>query len=211
MWPNRSKLESLDRGPSLTLPISLFVVSFFLAAGDILVFGGQFYDRNILFIAIVSPILALAFLSSLKLKGTENESATCRPVSTSLPRVSTVIIACMLGVAFASFTTVFYQENFYIVSDASFDARDFLVAKATNETKVEGGRFPSDFETSAQDIGGGSHPLTFTSSVVVLDIHTELWRMQWLGKETYESFVDQSTIMSRFYVNGEYEMFWEPA
>lgn len=204
----RSKLEIIGRDRSLTLPISLFVVSFFLAAGDILVFGGQFYDRNILFIAIVSPILAIALLSSLRL-GAKNENDRSRRVNPALSRLSAVFIVCMLGVAFASFTTVFYQENFYVVSDASFDARGFLVGAATNESKVEGGRFPSDLETFAEGIGGGSHPLVFTSSIVVLDIHTEIWRTQWLGKEGYESLKTQSTIMSRFYVNGEYEMFWD--
>ncbi len=194
-----------DKRTSLAIPFSLLVVSFALAAGDILTFGGQFYDRNILFVAIVSPIFAVLFATSFKPTVRAEKSAQKEGRHVPLFRLKGTIIACLLVASFASFTTVFYQENFYIVSDASFSARDFIEARVTDETEIDGGMFPPNLEEFER--GESTEPIT--ASLVVLDIHTEIWRRQWLGIDSYEALRDESQSMSKTYVNGEYQIFWK--
>jgi hypothetical protein len=188
---------------SWTLPVSLFAVSFFLAAADILVFGGQFYDRNILFVAIVSPMLGLrlaTIFKSVKLTG----SGWKRSARKLIPHLGTAVVALMIGAAFASLTTVFYQEDFYIVSDASFSAKDFLRNNIPAGSTIRGGIFPTDISGSPHPSIGGKSCL-----IVVLDIHDEIWKRQWLGASEYEARVEKTMIMDEVYSNGEYQLFWE--
>ena len=206
---SKRSTEKTGTGVFLAIPISFFIVSFLLAAGDILTFGGQFYDRNILAIALISPIFAIGVASLLDHEKRTSGKKKRRKEKSRGRRLGMIFIACISIIAFANFTTVFYQENFYIVSDASFSARGFLDDNAQSETEIEGGMFPPSFEEFAEGVGNFNSSSRPTANILVLDIHTELWRRQWQGITVYEQKVKRSMTMNRTYANGEYEMFWE--
>ncbi len=201
-----SKNEDNRRRPNLTIPISLVLVAFILTAADVLTFGGQFYDRNILIVAVISPIFAVLFAYTFGKNVKASKQAKGERKYLTKSRTCVVVITCLCVVAFANFTTVFYQENLYIVPDASFAARDFLENSASNGTTIEGGMFPSDFEKLEKEGEDAQYPTT--SHIIVLDVHTEIWMRQWLGKNAYDAMRNETTTMNKTYVNGEYEMFW---
>jgi len=186
------------------LPISLFIVSILLAAADILTFGGIFYDRNILSVAIVAPIFAIGFIGILQRshRHANHSKRVMRRHLTS--RIGVILSICLFIAAFANFATVFYQEDFYIVSDASFSARDFVGETSSSVVMIKGGLFPGGL--GEFQWGGQGDNL---SRLVVLDIHSELWSRQWLGIEEYDALKNESKTMNQIYSNGEYEVFWQ--
>ena len=111
----------------------------------------------------------------------------------------------MLAISFASFITVSYQENFYVVNDTSFSARDFTKEHIPAGAKIEGGMFPADFENLYDDVQGDMR----ASSIIIIDIHTEIWRIQWEGEEHYEVLRNETREMELIYINGEYTEFFQ--
>lgn len=184
--------------------LALFILPFIVIPLDIVVFGGQFYDRGLLFLVLGSSIIITLVL-----------------IGTFKGALRAVIVVLVVVLAGAAMTTTFYQESLYAVSAESVNASDFLNSHIQNNSVVVGGEYP-------EHIWGNSTPSNFnklslasaypetyrnfsgtstTATAMVFDRTSELWYRQWGMMRIYEFYLRDAGAYNRVYDNGAYVMY----
>jgi len=193
-------------GPGLPINVlPLLIIPFAIIPLDTLFFNGQLYDRGLLYIMLVSPLIFVPVLM--------------RPGRKVLRPVLTAAMACLV-VMCAS--TVLYQESLYISTDEAISATDFLASTAPH-TYLVGGYYPykvwgdhgedylrlkfsTTWPESAANTSAAIGPGTF-----LFDETSELWYRQWGIYNMYEFYEDDAYANNRVYDNGMYWVMYVPA
>jgi len=183
--------------------LTLFFLPFLIVPLDTLFFNGQLYDRGLLYVMLVAPIIFVPLLI-----GRVHRYA--RPVLT--------VLAVVVVVAASS--TVFFQESLYVSSDRSVAAADYLATQGPN-TYVVGGYYPyavwlDDEEGYSRlkfnSAYGGDEVADSMDNITVyfgqggwlFDSTSELWYRQWGIRHMYDFYVNQTVDNYRVYDNGDH-------
>jgi hypothetical protein len=175
-----------------------FIAVAFIGAADILAFGGQFYDRSLLFFAVLLPPLCLTGLRTSRLRNPFRGS----------------ILVLLVGASLATASTAYYQEAFNLVPDQSIAVSRFL-EQAPAGSVILDGMFPPPiwldpytpipqsrvhfYETYPSDLDSlRSSPATYA----VFDPTAQLWYLQWRGINIYRFYSAERTNYSLIYDNG---------
>jgi len=186
-----------------SLLASLIAVAF-IGAADILAFGGQFYDRSLLFFAVLLPPLCLTGLRTSHLP---------KPLRGS-------ILVLLVGASLATASTAYYQEVFNLVPDQSIAVSRFL-EQAPAGSVILDGMFPPPvwldpytpipqsrvhfYETYPSDLDSlRSSPATYA----VFDPTAQLWYLQWRGINIYRFYSAERTNYSLIYDNGRAAVYY---
>lgn len=187
--------------------LALFLLPFFIVPLDALFFNGQLYDRGILYLVLVAPIIFVPMF-----------------IGRAKPRLKVVLTAVALVVVVMAASTVFYQESLYISNDQSIAASTYM-AEEVPPTYVVGGYYPYDvwslepeeysrlkFNTAWGSNGESIANLTtyYGSGSYLFDETTELWYRQWGVRFMYDYYVDQAADYYRVYDNGAYWAAFSP-
>ncbi len=170
-----------------------------LAASDILVFQGLFYDRALMFFAILAPATALWGLRTFRL-GTRARQAA--------------FVVLLVG-AIAVASTTYYQEPFYSVTNQSVAVSDFL-STHSGRLYVFDGIFPEPIWLLGQQAQHWQEipfysqypaPLSVlaprgVAAIAVYDQTAKLWYVQGHGIEIYQFYEAQQANFSLVYDNG---------
>ena len=169
-----------------------------IAGADILGFGGQFYDRPLLFFSTLLPAICLTAFRGVR-----------------MPKIAfRGIVAVLVAASLASASTVYYQEAFNNVTDQAIATSQFL-ERVPSKSVVLDGAFPqpvwippgsqthyglSDFvhtyPTPLQNITG-------TPTYAVFDPTAQLWYRQWRGNNIYRFYDTERPSLTRIYDNGK--------
>lgn len=186
------------RGPSRFL-IAAIAGAGVLGASDILIFQGLFYDRALMFFAVLGPATCLWGLRTLHLR----------------PSIRRAVFVVLLVGAVAAASTTYYQEPFYFVTNQSVAVSDFL-STHSDRVLVFDGIFPepiwlldhqaqpwedvpfySQYLTPLDVLAGRTGP-----AFAVYDQTAKLWYIQGHGINIYEYFESQQANYSLVYDNG---------
>jgi len=184
------------------VPLALFLVPAVFVPMDILLLNSQLYDRGILFIVISSTILvSLGFFFIRR-----------------MPKVRTILICVIILAAAACWSTVYYQESLYVVSNQSLDASQFLQEHLQPGALVLGGRipFPSWFGsgdrvfTPAPDwafynITLGTLAGEGIVTTAIFDRSADLWMTQY-GSVEYDFYRAQAGANDMIFDSGDYHV-----
>jgi hypothetical protein len=184
--------------------LALLILPFLIIPLDTLFFNGQLYDRGIMYIILVAPLVFVPVLLDRKHK-------YIRPVA--IAAIFLVVIMCA--------STLFYQETLYVSTDESIAATDYLADHAPS-TYVAGGYYPynvwsdhgenymriqtrSLYNQTADEVasysGGGAY---------LFDDTTESWYRQWGIMDVYTFYENQSAQNYKVYDNGAYWAMFVP-
>jgi hypothetical protein len=222
IWPPRVRLGALGvfglaavfglltlfrkkelRGPSRFL-IGAIAGLGVLGASDILIFQGLFYDRALMFFAILGPATCLWGLRTLHVG----------------PTVRRAVFVILLVGAVAAASTTYYQEPFYLVTNQSVAVSDFL-STHSDRVLVFDGIFPepiwvldhqaqpwedipfyTQFLSPLRDLAGRTAP-----AFAVFDQTAKLWYIQGHGISIYLYYESQQPDYSLVYDNGYAEVY----
>ncbi|NLK25666.1 MAG: hypothetical protein GX307_03700 [Euryarchaeota archaeon] len=185
--------------------LALFIVPFIIVPLDTLFFNGQLYDRGLLYIMLIAPIIFVPLLIG-------RVHRYIRPVLT--------VVAVLIVVAVAS--TAFYQESLYVSSERSIAASDYL-AQMGPETYVVGGYYPYDvwsdvpegytrikyntaYGSEARADSIDNLTIYFGRGAYMFDHTSELWYRQWGIYYMYSFYEGQAASHYRVYDNGDYHV-----
>ena len=183
--------------------LALFILPILLVPLDTLFFNGQLYDRGLLFLMLVAPLI---FVPLLILRA----GRYIRPTLT--------IIAVLIVIAASS--TIFYQESLYISSERSIAATDYLSNRGP-DTYVVGGFYPYDVWSDTPEkyqrikyntaYGSDERPESidnitqyFGRGGYLFDHTSELWYRQWGIYYMYSFYEEQARDNYRIYDNGDH-------
>ncbi|GEM_PF-1075045 len=183
--------------------LALFLMPILIVPLDTLFFNGQLYDRGLLYLMLVAPIIFVPLLIG-------RAGRYVRPALT--------VLAVLIVVAAAS--TMFYQESLYVSSERSVAASDYLSNRGP-DTYVVGGFYPYDvwsdtpeqyqrikFNTAygsdekAESINNLT--LYFGRGGYLFDHTSELWYRQWGVHHMYAFYEEQIGQHYRVYDNGDH-------
>jgi len=184
-------------------PLGRFVLAGLLgpsviAGADILGFGGQFYDRSLLFFATLLPAVCLTAFRGIR-----------------MPKIAyRGIVAVLVAASLAAASTVYYQEAFNNVTDQAIATSQFL-ERVPPKSVVLDGAFPQPvwvppgnqttyglldfvhtYPTPLQNMTG-------TPTYVVFDPTAQLWYRQWRGINIYRFYDTERPSLARIYDNGK--------
>ena len=175
-----------------------------LAVSDIVLFKGLFYDRALMFFAILAPAACLGGLRALNLR----------------PSARRAIVVGLLIAAVTAASTTYYQEPFYSVTNQSVAVSNFLSTHGDGLIVFDGEfpqpiwlldrqaqpwqRFPfyTQYPASLNGLAGPSG-----SSFAVFDRTAKLWYVQAHGVEIYQFYESQQTRYSLVYDNGHAQIY----
>lgn len=183
--------------------LTLFFLPFLVVPLDTLFFNGQLYDRGLLYVMLVAPIIFVPLLIG-------RVHRYVRPVLAVLA-VATVVLAS---------STVFYQESLYVSSEQSIAASEYLAGQGP-DTFVVGGYYPyavwlDDPEGYSRikyntAYGGDERAESMDNLTVyfgrggwLFDRTSELWYRQWGIHYMYDFYVNQTDEHYRVYDNGDH-------
>ncbi len=184
--------------------LALFLIPFLIIPLDTLFFNGQLYDRGILYLMLVAPLIFVPLLMTRRWR-------FVRP--TMAVAIALVVVLCA--------STMFYQEALYISNDQGIAASSFLADDAPN-TYVIGGYYPYDVWSGSDE---GYMRLKITSvynqtteqissyyggGTFLFDDTTELWYRQWGLMDAYTFYQDQAPHNYKVYDNGAYWVMYVP-
>ncbi|HYM40899.1 MAG TPA: hypothetical protein VEY12_12295 [Thermoplasmata archaeon] len=186
------------RGPARFLLAAMAGLGI-LGVADIVLFKGLFYDRALMFFAILAPAALLWGLRMFELR----------------PPARRAIFVVLLIAAVAGASTAYYQEPFYSVTAQSVAVSNFLSTHGSGLT-VYDGEFPLPiwlltrqslpweeipFYTVYPDsVTGPAGPPG--STFAVFDQTAKLWYVQGHGIEIYQFYESQRSNYSLTYDNG---------
>ncbi len=170
-----------------------------LGASDILIFQGLFYDRALMFFAVLAPATCLWGVRTLHLR----------------PSLRRAVFVVLLVGAIAGAATTYYQEPFYFVTNQSVAVSNFLSTHA-DRLHVFDGIFPEPiWLLDKQPLPWDEIPFysQYPAPLNVLAGHTEaafavydqtakLWYVQGHGIEIYQFYEAQQANFSLVYDNG---------
>jgi len=217
-WGSRLRLVSLAVYGLLGIPAliilarresSRFPVRFLLAGllgpaiiggADILGFGGQFYDRSLLFFSTLAPAMCLTVLQGVRI----------RLPKLAFPIAAAVIVAASL----ASASTAYYQEAFNYVSGESVAMSQFLERTSPQAIVLDGAfpvpvwidsqsRTPHVLLAYSQTYPTALQNMTGNSTYAVFDPTAKLWYRQWKGINIYTFYDAERASLSLIYSNGK--------
>lgn len=177
--------------------LALFLIALGIIPLDIVFFNGQLYDRGIMYIVLVAPIV---FVPLLMGKGRR----FARPILGVL--VALVVIA--------GASTMFYQEALYVTNDRGIKAADYL--SQLDPKWVAGGFYPIDVWSEHGEsydrvrmisLWNQSPELVASwmgSGVFLFDDTTEMWYRQWGIQEVYAYYTSTAPYHYKVYDNGMY-------
>ena len=184
--------------------IALFILPFMLIPLDTLFFNGQLYDRGILYLVLVAPLIFVPLLLNKRRRWLRAGMAI---------GLTVLIVLCA--------STMYYQEALYINNDKGIAASEYL-AESAPRTYVVGGYYPYDVwsgeaegydrikmssiynqtpETIATYYGGGTY---------LFDDTSELWYRQWGITDMYQFYANYAGDYYRVYDNGAYWVMYVP-
>jgi hypothetical protein len=184
--------------------LALFLIPFLIIPLDTLFFNGQLYDRGILYLVLVAPLIFIPLLQTHRWR-------FIRP---------TVAVAVVLVVVMCA-STMFYQEALYIDNDRGIAASTFLANNAPN-TFVAGGYYPYDVWSGSNE---GYTRLKITSlynqsveqlstyygsGTYLFDNSSVLWYRQWGVMDAYNFYKDQAPHNYKVYDSGTYWVMYVP-
>lgn len=169
-----------------------------IAVADIVLFGGQYYDRSLMFFAAIGPTVGLATFRGR-----------------SFPRpIPHLVIAVLVVAAAGAASTAYYQESLYFVSDQSIATSVFLERTPPDSVLLDG-LFPAPIwlapqdRTPSEDVGFYVfYPRDFldiagsSATYAIFDPTAKLWYLQYRGVAVYEFYEHNATSFSRIYDNG---------
>lgn len=176
--------------------LALFLLPLGIIPLDMAFFNGQLYDRGILYLALVAPIIFVPILITNRKK---------------VVRAGLSVAISLVVVAAAS--TIFYQEALYINNDRAVDVADFLAGNAPH-TIVGGGFYPVDVWDDAGEqfdrikisalynMSIGNIARFYGGGTILFDDTTEMWYRQWGTIGMYDFYRDQAPYNYRVYDNG---------
>jgi len=200
-WYNRRKSTAVGL-PKNILP--LFFIPLIIIPLDTLFFNGQLYDRGLLYIMLVAPII---FVPILMGKGRR----IARPALAAVVAVAVVLVA----------STLFYQESLYTSSDESMAVSEYL-ANGVPPTYVVGGYYPykvwgssgEDYQRLKYSTVYPEPPRNLSANLgpgtYVFDDTSELWYRQWGIRNMYDYYADQAASNYKVYDNGNYWVMYAP-
>jgi hypothetical protein len=171
-----------------------------IGGADIVGFGGQFYDRSLLFFSTLAPALCLTGLRGLRIR---------------LPKLARhAIVAVLVAASVAAASTVYYQESFNNVTDQAIATSQFL-NRAPPKSVIIDGAYPEPvwipppdrpsrgvytflqaYPTPLQNMSG---PPTYA----VFDPIARLWYRQWRGINIYRFYEAERASLPVIYDNGQ--------
>jgi hypothetical protein len=184
--------------------LALFIIPFLIIPLDTLFFNGQLYDRGILYLVLIAPVVFVPLLMTKRRK-------FVRPVLAIL--VALVVVACA--------STLFYQEALYISSDRSITASDYL-ADSAPQTYVVGGYYPYSVwsgkaesytrikMTSIYDDTSSEVSTYWGSGTYLFDTTSQMWYRQWGLQEIYNYYQSEAPGHYKVYDNGAYWVMYVP-
>jgi hypothetical protein len=183
--------------------LALFIIPFIIIPLDTVFFNGQLYDRGILFLMLIAPLIFVPLFIG-------RAHRYIRPV-----------LAVGVGLlVILSVSTVFYQETMYMVSDQSIDATNFLTGHMPPNSHVIGDYYPFDVWSGSPEqferlsfntvwpIPLDNMTLFYGSGAVVFDRTSVLWYKQWGVYDMYEFYVNQSSTHYKVFDNGAYQVIY---
>ncbi|TLZ64571.1 MAG: hypothetical protein E6K13_02120 [Methanobacteriota archaeon] len=185
-------------------PLARFLLAGLIGPGiiggaDILGFGGQFYDRPLLFFSTLAPAMCLTALQGIRI----------RLPKIAYPAVAAVLIAATLVAA----STVYYQEAFNHVSNESVAISQFLDRTPPQAIVLDGTfpvpvwidptvRTPHVLVGYAQTYRTPLQNMSARNVYAVFDPTSELWYRQWKGINIYAFYDSEQPSLSVIYSNG---------
>jgi hypothetical protein len=184
--------------------LALFLIPFLIIPLDTLFFNGQLYDRGILYLVLVAPLIFVPLLLTHRWKHIRPALAIA---------ITLVVVLCA--------STMYYQEALYINNDQGIAASTFLAEDAP-PTYVVGGYYPYDVWSGS---GEGYQRIKISSlynqtteqvssyygaGTFMFDNTTELWYRQWGIMPMYTFYQDQAPHNYKVYDNGAYWIMYVP-
>jgi hypothetical protein len=184
------------------VPLALFLVPAVFVPIDILLLNSQLYDRGLMFIIISSTILvSLGFFFIRR-----------------IPKMRALLTCVIILAAAACWSTVYYQESLYVVSNQSLDTSQFLQEHLQPQALVLGGRipFPSWFGSREQVFTSVPDYLFYNTTLgtlaragnvmtAVFDRSADLWMMQY-GSIEYDFYRAQAGANDMIFDSGGYHV-----
>lgn len=177
--------------------LALFLIALAIIPLDIVFFNGQLYDRGIMYIVLVAPIVFVPLLMGKKHR-------YARPLLG--------VFVAMVVVAGAS--TMFYQEALYITNSRGITATDYM--SELDPKWVAGGFYPVDVWSESGEsysrvrmvsLWNQSPELVVSwmgSGIFLFDDTTEMWYTQWGIQEVYDYYSSAAPENYKVYDNGMY-------
>ena len=192
-----------------TLPkniLPLFIVPFLLVPLDTTVFNGQIYDRALLYLMIITPMIFVPIIIGLA------------------PRyIKPVLVIILILVVAACMSTIYYQESLYIVGQQSIETTDFLTGHMPEKSFVVGGGFyPYDVwnggsEQFSRIVYDSAWPNTMSNltswygpGAIEFDSTGQLWYTQWGITAFYDLYLNQTMGLDKVYDNGQSWVVYDP-
>ncbi|MBI0583541.1 MAG: hypothetical protein ISF22_04860 [Methanomassiliicoccus sp.] len=177
--------------------LALFLIALAIIPLDIVFFNGQLYDRGILYIVLVAPLVFVPLLL---------------PKSRRFIRPVLGVLVALVVVAAAS--TMFYQETLYITNSKGIAAADHL--SQSDPAWVAGGFYPIDVWSESGEQYQRVRMVSLYnqtpevaaswqgSGAFLFDQTTENWYRQWGIQEVYTFYEGFAPQNYKVYDNGNY-------
>lgn len=177
--------------------LALFLIALAIIPLDIVFFNGQLYDRGIMYIVLVAPIVFVPLLMGKKHR-------YARPLLGAL--VALVVVA--------GASTMFYQEALYVTNSKGIAAAEAM--SQLDPPWVAGGFYPIDVWSEHGEsydrvrmvsLWNQSPELVVSwmgSGVFLFDDTTEMWYTQWGIQEVYNYYASTAPDHYKVYDNGMY-------
>jgi hypothetical protein len=177
--------------------LALFLIALAIIPLDIVFFNGQLYDRGIMYIVLVAPLVFVPLLMGKKHR-------YIRPLLG--------VLVALVVVAGAS--TMFYQEALYVTNSRGITAAGYM--SDLDPAWVAGGFYPIDVwsehgesydRVKMVSLWNQSPELVVSwmgSGVFLFDDTTQMWYTQWGIKEVYDYYASTAPDNYKVYDNGMY-------
>jgi hypothetical protein len=200
-----TKKRKYHRLPACVL--ALFILPFIVVPLDLVLLGGQIYDRGILYLVLATSIIVTLVI-----------------ISWSRGILRNIVAVGVVALIILGMTTTFYQETLYVTSEESVKATEFLRFKAANDSMVGGGLIPpyvwgeqpseefsrvrlmAAYPGTLANLTGGIVP-----GMLVFDRTSELWHAQYGYRYVYDFYENDALNYSKVYDSGAYWMSYKGA
>jgi hypothetical protein len=184
--------------------LALFIIPFAIIPLDTVFFNGQLYDRGILYLMLIAPLIFVPLLMTKRW-------GFVRPIMAVA--IALVVVLCA--------STMFYQEALYINNDKGIAASTFLADQAPR-SYVAGGYYPYDVWSGSPEgydrikMSSLYNQTTaeiasfYGSGTFLFDDTSELWYRQWGIMQMYDFYRDQAPHNYKVYDNGAYWVMYVP-
>ncbi|MDW5563176.1 MAG: hypothetical protein SA339_08110 [Methanomassiliicoccus sp.] len=177
--------------------LALFLLALAIIPLDIVLLNGQLYDRGIMYIVLVAPMVFVPLLMTKRQR-------YVRPLLGVL--VAIVVVAAA--------STMFYQEALYITNDRGIKAADYF--SQLDPLWVAGGYYPIDVWSAHGESYNRVKMISLWnqtpenivswmgSGVFLFDNTTEMWYRQWGTHDVYTYYASTAPDHYKVYDNGMY-------